>query len=352
MDFHEELNKRFLLQEEYLGNEKPVNKEIPLVSVVVATYQHEKFIKQCLDGILMQITNFPLEIIVGEDESKDATRSICIEYANSHQDKIRLFLRDRKLSQYYDSHGKFICRFNGIWNRMSARGKYIAMCEGDDYWTDPLKLQKQVDFLENNCEFSLCCHRYSIYNIYNKTYGKDYCADLFHDGMAGIEFDLDLFFKNWITKTLTVVFRKSAFDYTWASNYKQFRDFHLFFHLLEKGKGYCFNFNGGVYTVHDGGIYSTYSKIEKLKISYLTFKELYEVNKLEFIRNHLVFVHATYVDALIQNLDRNIDVGEIIRNIILLKNEKASNLILAKRIIKLTGRYMLLLMSFFKTAPR
>src|SRR5690554_4111074 len=116
MNSEEELKRRFLLQEEYLGTEKPVNEIEPLVSVRVATYQHVKYIEQCLDGILMQKTSFPIEVIVGEDESTDGTREICIEYAKKHPDKIRLFLRDRKLSQYYEN-GKIVRRFNSRWNQ-------------------------------------------------------------------------------------------------------------------------------------------------------------------------------------------------------------------------------------------
>lgn len=148
------LQERFLLQKEYLGNEKPINGIIPLVSVAVATYQQVGYIKECLDGILMQQVTFPYEIILGEDGSIDGTQEICKEYAERYPDKIRLFIRDRKLSQYVKDDGS-ITRFNGLWNRMSARGKYIAWCEGDDYWIDPLKLQKQVDCLEKYIDVSL-----------------------------------------------------------------------------------------------------------------------------------------------------------------------------------------------------
>ena len=99
------LNERFLLQEEYLGNNKPVNRIEPIVSVTVATYQHVDYIKECLDGILMQETSFPYEVIIGEDGSIDGTQEICKEYAEKHPDKIRLFIRDRNLSQYKRENG-------------------------------------------------------------------------------------------------------------------------------------------------------------------------------------------------------------------------------------------------------
>ena len=115
MSVQEECLARFVKETEYLGTDKPVNKIDPVVSIVVATYQHAPFIRQCLEGILMQQTDFPFEIIIGEDESTGATREICVEYAEKYPEKIRLFLRNRKTSQYYNDQGVFVWRFNGIW---------------------------------------------------------------------------------------------------------------------------------------------------------------------------------------------------------------------------------------------
>ena len=79
---------------EYLGDSKPVNLKVPLVSVCVATFQHFKFIEKCLQSILQQKTSFDYEILIGEDVSTDGTRELCIHYAEKHPDLIRLFLRD------------------------------------------------------------------------------------------------------------------------------------------------------------------------------------------------------------------------------------------------------------------
>jgi glycosyltransferase involved in cell wall biosynthesis len=128
----------------------------PLVSVCVLTYNHVNYIKECLDGILIQKTDFPVEILLGEDESSDGTRKICLEYVEKHPDKIRLFLHHRENN--IKINGNPTGRFNLLYNFFKAKGKYIAICEGDDYWTDPLKLQKQVDFMEENEECSLCYH--------------------------------------------------------------------------------------------------------------------------------------------------------------------------------------------------
>lgn len=128
----------------------------PLVSVCVQTYNQANYIKQCLDGILMQKTNFSFEILLGEDDSTDGAREICVEYAQKHPDKIRLFLHHRENN--IKINNRPTGRFNFIYNLLSANGKYIAICEGDDYLTDPYKLQKQVDFMRQNKEFAFCYH--------------------------------------------------------------------------------------------------------------------------------------------------------------------------------------------------
>lgn len=160
MDLEKLFEDGYNPDEEYLGRDKDVNYVEPLVSVCSTTYQHANYLEDCIEGILMQKTDFPVEIIIGEDESTDGTREICKKYAVEHPDKIRLFLRDRNTSSVYNVNGKRIFGFNGKWTRKSARGKYIAMCEGDDYWTDPLKLQKQVDFMESNPGTALTYHKH------------------------------------------------------------------------------------------------------------------------------------------------------------------------------------------------
>ena len=127
------------------------NETVPLVSVSVITYNHEKYIRQCLDGILMQNVNFPYEVLVHDDASPDGTADIIREYEAKYPDIIKPIYQTE--NQY--SQGKTVSKFN--FDR--ARGKYLAFCEGDDYWTDPGKLQKQVDFLEAHPEYIACVHR-------------------------------------------------------------------------------------------------------------------------------------------------------------------------------------------------
>src|SRR5690606_25596514 len=109
------------------------------------------YIRECLDSILMQKTDFPFEILLGEDASTDGTREISIEYADKYPDKIRLFLHHRENN--IEILGTPTGRFNSLYNLFSARGTFIALCEGDDFWTDEKKLQKQYEFMVTNPDY-------------------------------------------------------------------------------------------------------------------------------------------------------------------------------------------------------
>ncbi|NND52318.1 MAG: glycosyltransferase [Flavobacteriaceae bacterium] len=129
--------------------------EAPKISICVITYQHADFIEKCLDSILSQKLSVPYEIILGEDGSTDGTREICRAYAERHKDKIKLQLRDR---DSLASRSVLPGRYNFIETLKSAQGKYVALCDGDDYWSDPMKLQEQFDFLESNSDYILVGH--------------------------------------------------------------------------------------------------------------------------------------------------------------------------------------------------
>lgn len=164
VDLAKEVGRRYAQQVEHGGTSRPVHTIEPAVSVLVVTYQHAPFIRECLDGILGQQTDFAFEVVVGEDASEDGTREICVEYAQSHPDRIRLFLRDRALTQLpLDPAGVMaVKRLNGRFTRMAARGPVLALCEGDDRWTDPTKLQRQFDVLCRRPDIATVCHRATV----------------------------------------------------------------------------------------------------------------------------------------------------------------------------------------------
>ena len=132
-----------------------IAKDALKVSVLMVTYNHEAFIGQAIESALAQETNFDYEIVIGEDCSTDQTQEIAQEFQQRYPDRIRLLLRKNNLG----GGGKE----NFVKTYQACQGKYIAMLEGDDYWTSPHKLQTQVDFLESHPHFSLSSHNVFIH---------------------------------------------------------------------------------------------------------------------------------------------------------------------------------------------
>lgn len=244
-----------------------------LVSVVCLAYNHEKYIRDTLEGFIMQKTSFDFEVIIHEDASTDKTADIIREYEAKHPAIIK------PLYQKENIYSKGINCLQFIYPKM--KGKYIAFCEGDDYWTDPLKLQKQVDFLEAHPDYVYSCHRFSVleentgqmylsHNQYFDRYSED----------ERFSFDMNYpFQKEWITQTLTSVMRKDAIDQNYHKYFKYYRDFHLIYDVLSKGKAICHAFNGGVRREHDGGVYAHFPEHIRLLINYNVCKEFYQVER-------------------------------------------------------------------------
>ena len=130
--------------------ERPVG--APLVSISCVSFNHEAYIARALDSFLMQETDFPFEILVYDDASTDRTQAIIRDYEEKYPDLIKPYYQTE--NQY--SQGKY--NVEGYFNYPRAKGKYIAMCDGDDYWTDKKKLQLQVDYMEAHPGCSMCFH--------------------------------------------------------------------------------------------------------------------------------------------------------------------------------------------------
>lgn len=137
-----------------------------MVTIRCFAYNHEPYIRQCLDGFVMQKTNFRFEAIVHDDASTDGTAAIIREYAEKYPDIIKPIF---ETENQYSKHDGSLRR---IMNE-HTRGKYTALCEGDDYWIDPLKLQKQVCFLEKNPEYGMCYTKVKNYNQQKNIYEKN-----------------------------------------------------------------------------------------------------------------------------------------------------------------------------------
>ncbi|MEK3954460.1 glycosyltransferase [Psychrobacillus sp. FSL K6-1464] len=129
-----------------------------LVSVNCTTYNQEQYIAEAIESFVNQITNFKYEILIGDDCSTDNTRIVVEHYANLHPDKIRIITSPTNVGARKNSQRLI----------QNSKGKYIAECEGDDYWTDPFKLQRQVDYMEKHPDCTLCFHSAEIIQAPNK----------------------------------------------------------------------------------------------------------------------------------------------------------------------------------------
>ncbi len=262
--------------------------EQPLLSIVTITYNHEPFIAKTIEGVLMQQVNFPIEFIIAEDCSTDGTRRICQDYADKYPDLIRLIISDTNVGAVANERRAF----------EAARGKYIATCEGDDYWTDPMKLQKQVDFLEAHHDYSVTFHRYSIMQVNNQSVQDDGCDFLFENkNINGVEISMHQFLHRWVTQYLTMVFRKDCFDTRLVEKYKLFRDTHLMYHLIEKGRCYLFAFNGGVYFQTHKGEFSHRSQFEASEMTLKVDTEIWKVTGDKRMKEMCEIVIQYMIDA-------------------------------------------------------
>lgn len=216
----------------------------PLVSVWMVTYNHEKYLAQALDGVLMQQANFNIEVIIGEDCSTDGTRDVLEEYVKRNPDIIRPVYHEQNVGGYKNAY-EFTLPL--------CKGKYIACLEGDDYWTDPLKLQKQVDFLEANPDYVFTFHD-SV--ILNQNSGETRLR--IGDRKIDVNIDLkSLILQNNIP-TASIVFR-NVLDHRllpdWFAKITK-ADYGLCVLLAEKGPGKFLPGAMSVYRVHDGGAWS------------------------------------------------------------------------------------------------
>ena len=167
----------------------------PLVSVCVISYNQENFIKTCLDGILSQKTNFSFELLISDDASTDKTQTLVKEYEEAFPTIIRNISKEKNVG----SVENFYTTMN------DAKGRYIALCEGDDFWIDTNKLQNQIDFLENNPEIGMCYARAKLFhNKKQRYYSKP-------TGSLVSSFD-DLFINGSRIPTLTSCFRKNLYE--------------------------------------------------------------------------------------------------------------------------------------------
>ena len=173
---------------------------VPLVSVQCLAYNHEKYVRQCLDGLVSQKTDFNYEVVIHDDASTDNTVSIIKEYETKYPDIILPIYEKENMYQKNQAKMRQIITEH-------LTGKYIAFCECDDYWTSPTKLQKQVDFLESHPEYSMCFHSAK------KLYECDSISWLRCEDIEDRDYTATEVFVNWIVPTASILCRREAIEY-------------------------------------------------------------------------------------------------------------------------------------------
>lgn len=216
-----------------------MNKSIkPIVSVAMITYGHEQLIKKAIEGVLMQEVDFSIELIVADDCSLDSTKGVV-------EDLIRNHPNGHWIQYTKHAQNKGIMS-NFIWTLKQCRGEYIALCEGDDYWTDPLKLQKQVNFLQENKDCILSFH--NVYKLYPN--GKK----VIFNEYKKTKYEGNDLWKQWLIPTQSMVFRNISYEVPEWFLHATHGDLGLQVLLGEHGKFGFINEIMAIYRIHEGGV--------------------------------------------------------------------------------------------------
>ena len=234
-----------------------MNNEKPLVAIHCLVYNHEPYLRDCFEGFVMQQTNFPFVAIVHDDASTDNSAAIIREYEAKYPHIFK---------PIYETENQF-SKKNGSLERImdeaieATGAKYVAICEGDDYWTDPLKLQKQVDFMEANSEYSMCFHK--VNTLIQET-GEIKNEFIVRD-MPGKSTILDLAEGNYIHTPSVLYRRYSGIQEQYQKQYQKMMpclpgDYVMWMLLAERGDIYKFNEPMAVYR-YGSGVWSNNNNI-------------------------------------------------------------------------------------------
>ncbi|MDB5249641.1 MAG: glycosyltransferase [Segetibacter sp.] len=251
--------------------------EVPLVSVWMITYNHEKYIRQSLESVVSQKTNFKFEVIIGEDCSTDGTCAIVKEFADKYPDIIKPVYQEKNVGAMRNAYE--FCY-------PKLKGKYVACIEGDDYWTDKNKLQTQVNFLETHPDYSICFH--SVYELKNEK------TSLLQISPNEQTYSIEDLSKENLINTASVLFRNNPVS-KWPDWFMGSYIADYFLHLLNArfGKIKYLPTPMSVYRIHSAGVYGGKSfkfRAEKLLV---LFKDLIkEFSDIEAVNENLRYQYA------------------------------------------------------------
>lgn len=224
----------------------------PMVTIRTSTYNHGPYIRQCIEGVLMQKTDFPFEFIIGEDFSTDNTMEIVKEYAEKYPDVIRVITADYNVGS----------KANGTRCRRASRGEYMAICEGDDYWTDPQKLQKQVEHLRDKPEVVLVFHDVLSVDEDNNVLNKSKIQSLRKNPQA-IRLATFKEVTQALIPTLSVMYRNINIQQGVRGKRVLNGDIYLFARLSRYGEMHNVGGTMGAHRRHTGGVWTSLSELNK-----------------------------------------------------------------------------------------
>jgi glycosyltransferase involved in cell wall biosynthesis len=280
-----------------------MNSQKPVVSVWMITYNHEKYISQAIESVLSQITDFSFDLVIGEDCSTDDTRRICDSYEQKYPDIVRVLRHATNVGIHQ----------NIVQTLEACQGEYVALLEGDDYWTDVHKLQKQFDFLSTHPDFVMC---YQKTLEVNELSGKSKITNENDNQETGI---VELLERGWFMRTGSLFFRNKLIGQfpTWYFNFNS-TDYMLHILIAEHGKIGFLNETTSVYRRHEGGITQAFeNKIfsfneRKLKLLDLIDKYFdYKYTRQVKIQKETIY-HSSFINR-IKRMDGVKDLWQLLR---------------------------------------
>jgi glycosyltransferase involved in cell wall biosynthesis len=219
------------------------------------TYGHEKFIREAIEGVLSQKCSYDIELIIADDNSPDKTKEIVEDIIKNHPNGSWI-----KYTRHQENKGMMP---NFIWALQQSKAEYIALCEGDDYWTDPLKLQKQIHFLEENSDYVMCYHDATGINQNNEIVYLSKINAL-TDNIKEELTKEDLLLCNYLIPTMSVCFKNPLAPFPQPFSTVKNGDMFLFAFLSQYGKAKLIaNISNAMYRIHDGGVYSSLNDFQK-----------------------------------------------------------------------------------------
>src|SRR5690554_7390849 len=252
----------------------------PIVSILCITYNHQQFIRTCLESLVAQKCDFPFEIIIYDDASTDGTRDVIIEFQEKYPELIRAILRQEH--QWSKNPGVI----DILSNNPQAKGDYLTICEGYDLWIGQDQLQKQVAILEEHPECSMTCGAYLLIDeskeevVRQNKWLTEYSED-----ERGRIFELEDLKHTFFIKTSTTLFRNQPALFEQLKRYELCLDMHVFYVLLRAGTRHYNNEVMGGYNRHKDGAESGSQQQQTVLAQYLTPEEKHERDDQDGLRH-------------------------------------------------------------------